>query len=310
MTRQAPVIASFSVTEQVLAETDAESGFFEEHLERGSFLVFPPNLLPLPPENDQEFLREKLSENLANKNISYHPEGDYLTGLKADRAMRRRTRAILKAHHRETKALVSRLFPHYAARMSCGKVNARPLEEQGRALSVRASNERVHVDSLASGATGGDRILRFFTNIHPSQIRIWKSGGLFPDLFEEFAEEAGLSGLSPGSLNPGPGLKLFSGTLKLLSRLGFPQPEMALNNTPYDRKMRKFHNFLKENNRFQEDEARFACIEFPPFYSWAVLTDMVSHAVISGRHALVNTFHIRLSDCRRPDLAPYHILTA
>jgi hypothetical protein len=37
-----------------------------------------------------------------------------------------------------------------------------------------------------------------------------------------------------------------------------------------------------------------------------VLTDGVSHACISGQHALVDTFLVPLRNCRRP--APYHLL--
>jgi hypothetical protein len=39
-----------------------------------------------------------------------------------------------------------------------------------------------------------------------------------------------------------------------------------------------------------------------------VLTDMVSHACLSGQHALVNTFLPRLEACRLPELAPINIL--
>jgi hypothetical protein len=39
-----------------------------------------------------------------------------------------------------------------------------------------------------------------------------------------------------------------------------------------------------------------------------VFTDAVSHASISGQHALVNTFIVRLESCRLPELAPINIL--
>jgi hypothetical protein len=41
-----------------------------------------------------------------------------------------------------------------------------------------------------------------------------------------------------------------------------------------------------------------------------VFTDSVSHASISGQHALVNTFLVRLAACRQPQLAPINILRA
>jgi hypothetical protein len=41
-----------------------------------------------------------------------------------------------------------------------------------------------------------------------------------------------------------------------------------------------------------------------------VLTDMVSHASVSGQHALVYTALVNLESCRLPELAPINILRA
>jgi hypothetical protein len=41
-----------------------------------------------------------------------------------------------------------------------------------------------------------------------------------------------------------------------------------------------------------------------------VFTDMVSHASISGRYALVSTNLVPLENCRFRELAPWHILQA
>ena len=298
----------FAVCEEMMANGAADRGELEEQLERGKILFFPPGVLTLPPQEDMSFLREELPTLLSFKNISYHPDGDYLTGMKMDASRRRETRRILREHHQVVVPFLSRVLPHYAKRLQAGKVNFRPLEEQGRKLSVRASNELIHVDALASGPTYGDRILRFFTNIHPRQPRIWKFAGHFPELFAEFRKDAGLADIDASTLRQGPVKKIGSGFLGWLARRGFPQAKMALDVSPYDRAMRKLHNFLKENADFQKDGTRISTFEFPPFSTWIVFTDMVSHAVVSGRHALVNTFHVSLGDCRLPGLAPYHIL--
>jgi hypothetical protein len=39
-----------------------------------------------------------------------------------------------------------------------------------------------------------------------------------------------------------------------------------------------------------------------------VFTDTFSHACISGQHAFVDTFIIRLEACRVHETAPYHVL--
>ncbi len=39
-----------------------------------------------------------------------------------------------------------------------------------------------------------------------------------------------------------------------------------------------------------------------------VLTDTVSHACLSGQYAFVDTFVVRLAQCRVKETAPYHLL--
>jgi hypothetical protein len=71
--------------------------------------------------------------------------------------------------------------------------------------------------------------------------------------------------------------------------------------------MLRFHNFLKENEDFQESCTRQRW-EFPPGSAWMVYTDMVSHAVLSGRFALEQTFIVSRSAMVRPESAPISIL--
>ncbi len=250
-------------------------------------------------------MRDELGAFLRNKNMSYHPEGDFLTGMRRDPVRKHRLCRILREHNQAVTAFLKRALPEYAADWRVGKVNFRPIQERGRNLPPHQSNERIHVDAFPSGATHGDRVLRFFTNIHPSESRVWKSAGLFPDLFREFGPGAGLSNRS---LVPGPGGRALSGFIRALSRLGLLQAELV-DTSPYDRSMQKLHDHLKDHEAFQRDEKRCVLLEFPPFSSWAVMTDVVSHAVVSGQHALVNTYYVRLARCVRPDLAPFHILS-
>jgi hypothetical protein len=78
-----------------------------------------------------------------------------------------------------------------------------------------------------------------------------------------------------------------------------------IDTSPYDRRMRQFHNWMKDTPAFQAPpHQRFA---FAPFSAWMVLTDGVSHACVAGQHALVDTFLVPLRNCRLP--APYHLLS-
>ncbi|MEZ4271479.1 MAG: Kdo hydroxylase family protein [Myxococcota bacterium] len=271
-------------------------------LEGGNILRFAPHALPLPSDEDLHFLRDVLGNHISLKNISYHPEGDYLTGLRASGPIRQRTRDILRQRHQQVQALLQSTLP-YACR--AGKVNFRPIQEQGRDLNVRASNERIHVDAFASGATHGARVLRLFTNIHPTEARVWKSAGKLSVLLREFAKPWGIP--PERNFNPRWRDAAYSACLGLISRLGLHQAAL-IDSSPYDRCMRRIHNLLKQDEVFQDQRERWSTLSFAPFETWAVMTDMVSHGVISGRHALVNTYYIPLHQCIQPQVAPYYLL--
>lgn len=278
-----------------------------ESLERGQVVVFRAGLLPLPPDEELRFLREELgSAQLSQKNISYHPVKKYLSGLDASEAMRERTARILEAHHASVRAFLDEALPAYRGGLAPQKSNFRPIEEKGRQLSVRASNERVHIDAYASGPTHGDRVLRFFTNIHPSQPRVWRSAGSFSDLVEEFAPKAGVP-LDGSAVRLGAADKARNAAVRMLEKLGVAQAGL-LGSSAYDRAMRRLHNTIKEDDAFQSDAARMVQMSFAPFESWMVFTDGVSHAAVSGQHAIVHTFHVALSQAVRPELSPWHVL--
>ena len=56
----------------------------------------------------------------------------------------------------------------------------------------------------------------------------------------------------------------------------------------YDRFMLGFHDYLKFNGEYQQSCAKYR-FEFPPDSTWMVFTDVVPHAVLSGRYALEQT---------------------
>jgi hypothetical protein len=287
------------------ARPELPAGLTPEHcLERGEILCFAPGALPLPPEEDLDFLRGELGRRITLKNVSYHPEGDYLSGIRGDRAAKERTRRILRSYGESVAHLLSGLCPRYAASWLAGKVNFRPFEEEGRDLPPHSSNELVHVDAFASGATHGGRILRFFTNIHPRKPRVWRSAGTLAELLPAFAGKAGLEGLGLRERWPD---RVLSGLVRLCASVGLPQAAV-LDSSPYDRAMKRLHDALKDDRAFQACAARAPTFEFPPFSSWVVLTDTVSHAAVRGQHALVATWIVPLASCVAPELAPYRLL--
>ncbi|CAN5273925.1 Kdo hydroxylase family protein [soil metagenome] len=276
-------------------------------LERGSIVHFPECPIALPPSDDLEFLRERLPAQLKLKNISYHPEADRVRGLAADPDVTARVHDILTTHGQRVEELLQCIIPSLAHGWTVGTVSFRPVEERGRNLKPHASNELVHIDAGAYGATNGNRIFRFFVNINARQDRAWASKGRFPELYRKYGEAANIAPLSPSSLEKGLIDHARTALLEGLGKLGLPMAHV-LDSSPYDRVMRRFHNFMKDSPEFQHSTDGHMDLRFPPFSAWMVFTDMVSHASISGRHALVNTNLVPLKNCRLKELAPFNIL--
>ncbi|SRR5581483_649398 len=278
---------------------DAALGEWADALERGRIVHFPRCPIPLPPPEDQDFLRQGLGPFLRRKNVSYYPAADKLSGLQAPASLLERTRRILRDHSLRLREFLERNMPGFTSAWTPGTSSFRPMEEQGRGLSPHASNELIHVDAGAYGATHGDRILRFFVNLNPARERVWISKGNFEDLLRRYGDEAGVR---RGPLDPAAPERALSGLVRTASR-ALPMLRV-IDTSPYDRRMRRFHNWMKDTKAFQEPpHQRFS---FAPGSSWMVLTDGVSHACVSGQHALVDTFLVPLRNCKRP--APYHLL--
>jgi hypothetical protein len=276
-------------------EESGRADGWAEALERGQIVEFPRCPIALPEAADQEFLRDGLAQFLRKKNVSWYPRADKLTGLQAPADVIDRARRVLREHSLRVRAFLETSMPDLTRAWEPGTSSFRPLEEKGRALSAHASNELVHVDAGAYGATHGDRILRFFVNLNPSRDRVWISRGSFAELFEKHGAEAGVraGGLEPSLLG-----RAWSAALR-----PFPMGRV-IDTSPYDRRMRRFHNWMKDTPAFQAGPSQqFA---FKPFSAWMVLTDGVSHACTEGQHALVDTFIVPLKNCRQP--APFHLL--
>jgi hypothetical protein len=282
-----------------------------DRLEAGEIVYFPTCPLSLPAPAELDFLREELPRLLRLKNVSYHPEAGRVRGIEGDPVTVERVRRILVDHSRAVQSFLEQSIPSLTRGWLMGTCSFRPIEEQGRDLKPHASNELIHFDAGAYGATNGDRILRFFVNINPHQDRVWATKGTFPELFARYGDRAGVHRPAPGAryLRKGPLDHARSGLIRALMAAGLPLARV-LDSSPYDRVMRRFHNFMKDTPAFQADPVGHEEIRFPPFSAWMVFTDMVSHASVSGRYAFVTTGLVPLANCRRPELAPINILRA
>jgi len=280
-----------------------------EALESNHIVFFPRCPLGLPDEATLHYLRNELPARIRLKNISYHPEADRVTGLEADADTERRVTAILREHLAAVSAFLHRQVPHLTRDWTIGTCSIRPIQERGRNLKPHASNELVHVDAGAYGATDGDRILRFFVNFSDHEDRVWATKGPIEEIVRRCGRDAGLidaRGRLAVRLTKTLPDRLLSAAVRGLARLN-PLAQV-LDTSPYDRAMRRLHNYMKDTAAFQQDQRGYEEIRFPPYSAWMVFTDGVSHASLSGQFAFVTTIIVRRRHMQQPQFAPFNVL--
>jgi 3-deoxy-D-manno-octulosonic acid hydroxylase-like protein len=293
---------------QLKSFVGAPPGEIEDAMERAEVVFFDECPVELPNEADLQFMREGLPRELQVKNISYHPESDSIPRFQAAAEVKDRIEQILRTHGRRVEAFLRRSCPDFVPGWTLGTTSFRSIEEQGRKLSPRSSNELVHIDAGAYGATNGARILRFFVNIHPTRDRVWGTKGSFRSIMSRYPElwSAAKGGKERVGIDKGPIDKLYSGFIGAVGKL-YPLLRV-IDSSPYDRSMRRIHNFMKENPIFRDNPEGYQEIHFPPMSAWMVFTDGISHSVLTGQHALVTTVLVPLENCRIPEISPYQVL--
>lgn len=266
-----------------------------EQLEQGNILFFAQPPFSLPPDDIQFLLTQHQSGARHHKNIAYRPTQDRLTGY-SDASQAAHLRDVMRGYSRQAIGFASELLSPYAGKWRVDFTSFRPQEEQGRQIRQSARNDLLHTDSFPTRPANGDRILRIFTNVNPSQPRVWLTSETFDVLAARYAGTAGLP--LPESFAPA---RRWAHNLARFAGLG------SKARSPYDDWMLRFHHFLKANDDFQRTAPR-ARFEFPPLSTWLVFTDMVSHAVLSGQFALEQTLMISRHSLLLPEKSPVGVL--
>jgi hypothetical protein len=269
-----------------------------QRLEQGDILYFPVSP-PLLSEQDRAFLvTQKQVDASYHKNVSYRPAQDRLRGAdQADPTRRALFHRIMRGYSQQAIAFMTAFLERYATGWKIDFASFRPIEEEGRKLSLHSRNDLLHFDSFPSRPSHGDRLLRLFTNINLERPRVWITTDSFESLAGQFAQRIGLYH-KPGAVET---LKRM--TTRAAASLGLP----VIDRPPYDQFMLKFHHAMKEDADFQTT-CRKDRWEFPPGSSWVVFTDSTSHACLSGQYMLEQTFIVRRSNLVCPDKAPIAIL--
>ena len=197
--------------------------------------------------------------------------------------------ALMQRYARHTRSLLASLLPAYAPHLQQGKSSFRPVEIAGRLTSWRHDDTLLHVDSFPASPTQGRRILRVFSNIHPQdRPRVWALGAPFEQVAQHFL---------PATRRPRPVLAALQQWLHLTKS----------RRTPYDHYMLQLHDAMKADLAYQAQVARHTHA-FAPGQSWIVFSDAVSHAALSGQHALEQTWLLPVHAMAVPVKSPLAIL--
>ena len=266
-------------------------------LEAGHILFFPKTPFEISAAERQILLGQKQTSAAYHKNVAYRPAEDRVTGLdKSESAEAEQLRAILKRYSQSASALLDSVLVPYAGKWKLDYASYRPVEEKGRAARLHARNDLCHVDAFPTRPTNGDRILRLFTNVNPSQSRVWLTAQTFEAVGPRFAKAIGVP--------RAPGKDPVRRAARALGRL-LRVP--AARRSPYDEFMHRCHNAMKEDAEFQENSPKQRW-EFPPDSTWIVFTDCTSHAVLEGQYALEQTFIVSRGAMVAPERSPVAIL--
>ncbi len=186
--------------------------------------------------------------------------------------------------------LFASMLGEYAARLTTARTSFRPVEiEGGGARTVGSNDTLLHVDSFSSRPMANQRILRIFTNVNPGdRPRSWNVGEPFEDVARRFA---------PQLKAPFPGQREIMHLLRITKSY----------RTLYDHYMLRMQMTMKADADYQRTVPQTR-IDFPPGSTWICFTDQVSHAVLSGRHMLEQTYYLPVERMAHPERSPLRVL--
>lgn len=269
-------------------------------LEDGNILFFPTIPFEFPQDEIDFLLKQRQGGSKTRKNIAYKPTQDKITNHSAtDLKDAARLKEILSAYSKRATGFLAEILHPYSKDWKLDYASFRPFQERGRNLRMRARNDLLHVDAFPTRPLHGSRILRFFTNINPTENRQWITSEGFEQLAERYADIVSI----PNSVSYDLKSRLERKMKMLLKKAGI---KVSLR-SPYDNFMLRMHHFMKENLEFQKS-CKKDHWEFPPLSCWAVFTDEVSHAALGGQYALEQTLIIPQKVLLSPEKSPVNIL--
>ena len=256
-------------------------------LEAGKVLYFPRLGFAVQPE-EQALLRE---DTLAPKsrNVSLGADG-VLKGAAGSAQDQQALAAMVGRFRQQALQLVDDLLPEYKGQLRVAPTSFRPKQVETRAQSVRADDQRMHVDAFPSRPSYGERLLRVFTNLNPHGVpRVWRVGEDFETIARRFLPQA-----KPYRLWQAKLLNAVHATKSLRSE--------------YDHLMLQLHDLMKFDEAYQKNGTQVT-VPFPPGSVWVCFSDQATHAVMSGQFMMEQTLYLPPGKEVDPQASPLAILT-
>ena len=281
-------VVTLDLTEWRPALTDEARDTAARALEEGGVIRLPHVRFALT-ESERRFLSPAWSDGRA-KNISL--DGTRLKGAIGAAADRVELASMIARFAAGASELVTAMFPRYAPYVRRARSSYRPQPAVGRAVSWRKDDSRLHVDAFPSRPNRGERILRVFTNVNPSEDRVWRVG----ESFEVMART-----LLPRVANPIPGASAVLAALRVTKG----------RRSVYDHLMLNLHDRAKADLDYQRECAQ-EIVRFAPGTTWVCFSDQVMHAAVSGQFMFEQTILLPVSalyDAARSPLAILERLT-
>jgi hypothetical protein len=253
-------------------------------LEGGGVLILPQLAFPLAAD-EQRFLSPRWSDGRA-KNISF--DNGKLKGARGSGDELAALSRMVARFAAEASGLVTALFPRYAPYVRRARTSFRPQPAVGRAVSWRKDDARLHVDAFPSRPNHGERILRVFCNVSPSEDRVWRVGESFEAVARRFL---------PGIRRQIPGEARWLSALHVTKGL----------RSPYDHLMLGLHDGAKADLAYQANCAQ-QVVRFAPGTTWLCFSDQLMHAAVSGQYMLEQTIDLPLAALYDRERSPLAIL--
>lgn len=263
-------------------------------LERGEVLHYSVAPLALPQGDELAFLLHQQQGRRGHKGIGYRPATHQATGYVRTGEADQSTRLVdlFTTFSKAVTAWLNRNFPFYREGLKLDTVSYRPHEEATRSSRTTERTNLLHIDAFPDRPTHGDRILRVFANVNPTEPRVWITSDPFVELLRRYGKAAGL----PGEFRPSLLARIKEQVRSLILPRGGPRSD-------YDSFMLRLHNYLKLNTAFQTHCAK-TIWHFQPGSVWLAMTDACSHAVLRGRYALEHSYFIARSALVVPEESP------